>query len=68
MAAVSNGTHILVLDHLVLAEKPDADPKMLTIATSCMAPYNLTFPTKAARDAFFDAMKAVLPPAAPPTP
>ena len=58
MAAVSDGTVVLVIEHVTLAEK--SGPKTINAHLSCSAPITFTFATKAERDTFFDALVAAL--------
>ena len=58
MAAISDGTVVLVIEHVTLAEK--VDPRSIVAHLSCSAPITFEFKNKAERDTFFDTLVAAL--------
>lgn len=58
MAAVSDSSVVLVLEHVVLAEK--IEPKSITVHLSCSSPITFEMKNKAERDKFFDDLVAAL--------
>jgi hypothetical protein len=58
MAAVSDGTVVLVIEHVTLAEKSGA--KAISVHLSCSAPITFAFTSKTERDTFFDNLVTAL--------
>lgn len=58
MSAISDGSVVLVLAHVVLLEK--VEPRSLSAHLSCSAPIVFEFKNRAERDQFFDAAVVAL--------